>query len=433
MSENTTQKDFDFFISYSNADAATVEPIVKLMAGDFKARCWFQLFNSKQEYVDEIIKGIESSAVFVIFVSKNSALSNNVLNEIHYALSFADSHPEYKILPVVIDKDGFNINDEQYRKIRFYLNRFNMLFYKDDGLHDIVFKIFEQADYVFDTETLKESLYHTGEIEYKRLRAQNEILKKASNDIFCELVSPASVILDVGCESGANIMLKLDGIEYKHLLGVDISEESLAKATEMFGSDKNKFINCDITTEAFYDVLSDYLEGIDSAGFDLIHISSVLLHQTEPVKILKTLKRFLKSSGHLFIQDEDDGANIVHPAYPFFDKAFNIWLDSKESGDRHCARKIPSYLKECGYKSISLRRCGISNIDLTPEEQDPFWDIYFNHHLWEALSSGEYFYNYKRTKVLIDEYIAEYDKRHEEYLEGKIFIQLGFLIYVAKK
>ncbi len=432
--KSSEKREYDYFISYSNADAKIVEPIIEIMEKEYSAKCWFQLHNSKSEYIEEIIKGIENSHVFIIFVSSHSAVSNNVLNEIHYALGWADSHPEYKILPIVVDENGFNINDDINRKIRFYLNRFNMLFYKiGDDKETLINQIFEQTSFEVEKHILRESLYHSTETEAKRLRAQNEILKKASNDIFAALVNEKSVILDVGCASGTNIILRLEDLNYRHLFGIDIDSAQIAKATEFYGNDKNTFAACDITGEYFDDVLQEYLESIDSSGFDVIHISAVLLHQTEPIKILKTLRRFLKSSGHIFIQEEDDGANIVHPNSAFFDRAFAIWLDSKESGDRYCARKMPSYLKEAGYRTVSLKKCGIANIDLLPEEQEPFWDIYFNYHLWEALEEEDFFYNYKKTMKLVDEYALDYDKRFEEFMAGKIFIQLGFLFFVAKK
>ncbi len=428
------KKEYDYFISYSNMDSKIVEPIITLMEKDYNAKCWFQLHNSKSEYIDEIIKGIEDSCVFIIFVSKNSANSNNVLNEIHYALEWANSHLEYKILPIVIDDGRFDIRLEEYRKIRFYLNRYNMLFFKEnDEAHSLVSQIFQQTGFVIDEVSLSESLYHSTEVEAKRLRAQNEILKKAADDIFSELVKPSSVILDVGCASGGNIILRLEGKQYSKLFGVDIDAVQIEKANAQFGNEQNSFSVCDVTSDDLHDLLQDYLERVESTGFDLIHISSVLLHQTEPVKILKALKRYLKTSGHLFIQEEDDGANLVHPNSAFFDRAFAIWLDSRESGDRFCARKIPAYLKESGYKTVSLKKCGIANIDLAPEEQAPFWDIYFNYYLWEALEDEKFFYDYKKTMETVAEYAKDYETRYQEFLDGKIFIQLGFLFFVAKK
>ncbi len=430
---NTEKKEFDFFISYSNADTAVIEPIVRTMKREFRAKCWFQLDDSRKEYVDEITRGIENASVFLIFISRHSAMSNNVLNEVHYALGWADSHPEYIVLPIVLDDGNFNIDAEECRKIRFYLNRFNMLFYrKENDVNELIFQIFSQTNFKAEDDSPKESFYHSSDVEAKRLKAQNEILVKSSNDIFAELVTPSSVILDVGCAAGANIMLRLEGLPYRKLLGIDIDPAQLARAEEQFGNEKNTFRECDITTDALYDVLQEFLDDADASGFDVIHVSALLLHITEPVKLLKALKRYLRSSGYLFIQDEDDGANIVHPYTTFFERAFAIWADSKESGDRHCARKIPAYLAEAGYKHVSLKKCGISNIDLSPEEQSPFWDIYFNHYLWDGLER-KLFYNPKKTLPMADDYIAEYEQRFAEYMNGEIFIQLGFLFFVAQK
>ena len=160
--------------------------------------------------------------------------------------------------------------------------------------------------------------------------------------------------------------------------------------------------------------------------------SAVLLHLSDPVSLLRVLRRYLKKSGSIFIQDEDDGANLVYPYSKFFDRAFAIWADSEESGDRCCGRKIPSYLSAAGYKHVSLVKCGVSDAGLTQEKRTALWDIYFNYHL--CLAAQEYmFRNAVKTGKMLEEYEKEYDYYKKEYDEGKIFIQLGFLFFIAQK
>ena len=424
---------YDYIISYSNSDAELVTKVVDTMENIYGAKCWFQLKNSKAEFIDSIMEGIEQSKAFIVFVSPDSANSYFVLNEINHAIEWRQEHEDYEILPVVIGPKEIGLGDAVYKKIRFYLGRLNMLFLDKEGSADaLVRKIFEQTGFEIFNETLRESLYHASESEAKRLRAQNEILRDFSKDFFDETIGSEYCILDVGCADADNIMLRLHGRDYKKLLGVDIDGAQIEKANERYGGAQNRFVTCDIASDAFEDVLADYLEEEELAGFDLIHISAVLLHQSEPVKILRTLRRFLKKSGYLFIQDEDDGANLVYPSYNFFDLAFRIWADSKESGDRHCARKIPSYLKEAGYGKVRLLKCGVSNAGLDAEQSNALWDIYFNHHLWLAVDE-DMFYNLAATRKLLEEYKAEYDKYKKEYDEGNIFIQLGFLLFAAQK
>lgn len=427
------EHELDYFISYSNNDLDIVSKIVSLMENTYGARCWFQLQDSKAEFIDSIMEGIERSKAFVVFVSPNSANSYFVLNEINHAIEWKQEHDEYIILPVLIGPEEIDLKDDVYKKIRFYLGRMNMLLLKqEDSIESLVLRIFEQTGFVIYDDKLRESLYHSSDSEAKRLHAQNEILRDFSKSFFLETIQPDYCILDVGCADGESIMMRLTGKEYSKLLGIDIEESQIDKANEKYGSKKNKFTICDITSSVCDDILSDYLENEGISGFDLIHISSVLLHQAEPVKILHMLRRFLKKSGYLFIQDEDDGANLVYPTYGFFNLAFKIWADSKESGDRNCARKISSYLKEARYSKVHLIKCGVSNLGLDAEKSNALWDIYFNYHLWLAVDENM-FYNLSATKKMLEEYKAEYEYYKKEYDEGKIFIQLGFFLFVAQK
>ena len=428
----TLNNEYDFFVSFSNKDLNVVSEIVDIIENVYKAKCWFQTKDSKAEFVDAIMEGIESANAFLVFISPDSANSYFVLDEVYHAIEWKQEHPDYKILPVVISSN-MDLNSPQYKRIRFYLGRLNMIFLNQaSSTEALVLKIFEQTGFKITNDELRESLYHSSESEAKRLKAQNEVMNRFSKEFFEDVVKPESQILDVGCAGGDSIISRLQGCQYLRLLGVDIDQEQINKANEQYGSEKNTFVCCDILSDDFDSMLFDYLEENESLGFDLIHISAVLLHLVDPVKLLHTLRRYLKKNGYLFIQDEDDGANVVYPESRFFDLAFRIWADSKESGDRHCARKIPSYLAEAGYTKIRLAKCGVSNMGLPAEYQLALWDIYFNHHLWLAVDE-DMFYHLSATQKLLEEYQSIYEEYKKQYDDGKIFIQLGFFFYIVQK
>ena len=430
--KNTVNSEYDFFISFSNKDADVVSEIVNVIENVYKAKCWFQTKDSKAEFVDAIMEGIENANAFLVFVIPDSANSYFVLDEVYHAIEWKQEHPDYKILPIVISAN-MDLSSPEYKRIRFFLGRLNMIFLNKASSTDaLVLKIFEQTGFKIINDELRESLYHSSESEAKRLEAQNEIMNSFSKEFFEDVVKPEARILDVGCAGGDSIILRLQGHRYLSLLGVDLDQEQIYKANEQYGSDKNSFMCCDILSEDFDSLLVDYLEEKEALGFDLIHISAVLLHLVNPVKLLHTLRRYLKKNGYLFIQDEDDGANVVYPESRFFDLAFSIWADSKESGDRHCARKIPSYLAEAGYSKVRLAKCGVASAGLSPEYQSALWDIYFNYHLWLAVDE-DMFYHLSATKKLLKEYQSIYDEYKKQYDDGKIFIQLGFFFYIAQK
>lgn len=97
------EREYDFFISYSNADIEKVSPTIEVMEKDYGAKCWFQEKDSKAEFVDAIMEGIENSKAFIIFISAHSANSYFVLNEVNHAVEWRGEHEEYKIVPVIID------------------------------------------------------------------------------------------------------------------------------------------------------------------------------------------------------------------------------------------------------------------------------------------------------------------------------------------
>lgn len=430
---NINKSEYDFFISFSTKDVEVVSGIVDVLENVYHAKCWFQTKDSKAEFIDAIMEGIENAKAFLIFVSPDSANSYFVLNEVYHAVEWKQKHDNYAVLPIMVNSDNADFSDSAYKKMHFLLGRLNMLFLnKFSSIEALVTKIFEQTGFEIRDEVLKESLYHASESESLRLKAQNDILINFSNEYFEKAVSSDKMILDIGCANGDYIMSHLDNKEYKSLLGIDIDSEQIERANQAYQSEKNIFVACDALSNDFDSVLSDYLEDNESLGFDVIHISAMLLHLNDPVKLLKTVRRYLKKSGQLFIQDEDDGANIVHPNSRFYDLAFRIWGDSKESGDRHCARKIPEYLSQAGFTRVKLAKCGVSNVGMNSEQQSALWDIYFNYHLWLAVDE-DMFYHLDATNRLLEEYKSLYDEHKSKYDDGKTFIQLGFFFYIAQK
>lgn len=421
---------FDFFISFSNQDEQYVSQVVEKLENIYGAKCWYQLKDSKAEFINAIMNGIENSDTFVLFISPSSANSYFVLNEVNHAIECKQKNPKFKIVPVLLNSDEKDIMDDTYKAMRFYLGRLNIILTKkDDSLEWLIAKIFEQCDYKIE-EDLKASLYRSSDIEEERIKSQSEILDGFTKEFWVSTVKEDFNILDIGCSNGSNIKLHLKELKYNTLLGVDIDATQIENANK--NANKNdKFICFDVMDERFDDYLDEYLDEIDQKGFDLIHISEVLLHLQDPISLLKRLRRYLKRNGFLFIQDDDDGLNVTYPESNFFKLATDIWYDSKESGDRKCGRKIPIYLKKAGYSNVSLKRCGISNVDLPADKQNAFWDIYFNYYLWEALSSPEMFNNFNSTSKLIESYKSMYESEKEKYDNGEYFIQLGFVFYVA--
>ncbi len=268
--------------------------------------------------------------------------------------------------------------------------------------------------------------------EVFRITRQNEylniIVKKYLDDIFTNYESPS--ILDVGCSDGTNILLRLQGRKYHSLLGIDKNQKKIAIANKLHKTEKDSFMFCDINTGQLSSILKDYLNNKKLTGFDIIHISSVLLHVEKPGTILRTLKKYLSTNGCVFIQDEDDGANFVYPFDKSFEDCFYIWDHSIESGDRHMGRKIPYILNKEGYSEIKILSTSISSTDFNGGMKDCLWDIYFNSDLWVA--DDESFYDNSDAYKRFLAYKARHSELREKFMDGNYFIMLGVFFITAK-
>lgn len=202
----------DFFISYSKGDLDTVQRIVEVMENLYHAKCWFQVKDSKAEFADSIIDGIERAKVFLLFVSPHSAESFFVLNEVHHAMQWSQKHSDYLVLPVVLDQVDPQLTQPVYKTMSFYISRLNMLYYEGtDAIDELIMQIFNQAGFKILDESFRASLYHYSENEAVRLKAQNEVLLEFSRGLIEQSLKPDSFVLDIGCAGGDYISMQACG------------------------------------------------------------------------------------------------------------------------------------------------------------------------------------------------------------------------------
>lgn len=423
----------DLFVSYSNEDFDIVSNIVERFRF-FNISCWFQLDDCRQQFTKAIVDGLNGSSNFVVFVSKNSIKSNYVLNEIYMAANKNSSDRSFHIIPVILDDVDIE-NSEEFQEIKILIGRFNFVFLRKYAtIDELILKIIDQAQIDRSFDEGVNSIYDcTTDIEKTRIDAQNRFLNRIANKYLDELfdVLDKPVVLDIGCSDGDNIMRRLSGREYSKLVGVDNNDVALQNAESKYADGKNIFCHVDITDDSFETKLQEIINDAGIESFDLIHISAVLLHTKNPGEILRIAGKFLRKDGYIFIQDEDDGVNLAYPNSEFFDSCFYLYQHSKESGDRHMARKLPLLLKQNGYYDMSLKSTSISSIDFNGEEKETLWDMYFNPAFWNA-SEAKFFDSIKSVDALKKVY-EQHDSQKAAYMSGNCFVMLGIFFFTAKK
>jgi len=92
------------FISYAHIDGVLVYPEIKSLCVDHGYRIWYdEGLDPGNEWPEEIARAINTSAIFIVFISQNAVQSRNVTKEIHFALDqskpFLAVHLEEVSLP----------------------------------------------------------------------------------------------------------------------------------------------------------------------------------------------------------------------------------------------------------------------------------------------------------------------------------------------
>ena len=109
------------FLSHSSKDKFFVEYIANKIGKD---RCIYDTFSfeSGEKNIDEMIKNIEKSKLFVIFISENSLESKYVLFELEKAKKDLNNDKLKKIFPIIID-ENIKYSDE---RIPEWLKEYNL-------------------------------------------------------------------------------------------------------------------------------------------------------------------------------------------------------------------------------------------------------------------------------------------------------------------
>ena len=93
------------FISYSHKDSELVTSIVrKLALSGYKIWMDDKDIVPGDNYILKIAEGVHRSDVYVIFLTKASTDSNYVTAELSYAVKRAIEEPQFKIIPILLEK-----------------------------------------------------------------------------------------------------------------------------------------------------------------------------------------------------------------------------------------------------------------------------------------------------------------------------------------
>ncbi|KIX08891.1 uncharacterized protein Z518_03548 [Rhinocladiella mackenziei CBS 650.93] len=147
--------------------------------------------------------------------------------------------------------------------------------------------------------------------------AQRTAAKCAS--FLIEHIKPTDRILDVGCGVGSITLDLARLVPQGQVIGIDISESDLVIAQD--AADAQGIKNIDFKQVDAYKLL----ETFDENFFDIVHAHQVLLHVSEPVKMLQQIRRVARPGG--YISATDCAEVFTYPLLPAHEKQKAVWLE----------------------------------------------------------------------------------------------------------
>lgn len=163
-------------------------------------------------------------------------------------------------------------------------------------------------------------------------------------------------VLDLGSGAGYGAAMLSETASF--VLGLDISEEAVAFASENYGRDNTRFIQADLTA----DDLPDRVRAVCPEPFDLVTCFEVIEHLAQPQKLLRAVRELLAPDGALLISTP----NID---YPFNVEAVNPHHVTEYTLDefRRCLETVFPHVTIVGQRVHLL-----STVGCAPEEPVSF-------------------------------------------------------------
>jgi len=177
--------------------------------------------------------------------------------------------------------------------------------------------------------------------EQDRLRKLGDLTDEAFLQ-FLEY-SPDSCVLDVGSGLGKLGQRLAERIPHGHVWGVEQSPEQLSKVT------------LDLPNLHFQQADAHALPFEDNR-FDVAYCRYLLEHVSDPVRVLREIRRVLKPGGKVFVQENNILVSVLYPQCSRFDRVWRRFAELQKmlGGDALIGKKLLPLLTAAGFQHIRL-------------------------------------------------------------------------------
>ena len=158
---------------------------------------------------------------------------------------------------------------------------------------------------------------------------------------------PGATILDVGCGPGTITIDFATRVAPAHVIGMDSSTEIIEKATLLAA--ERDVGNVEFVTGNAYEL--PYADGT----FDIVHAHQVLQHVSNPVAMLRELRRVRKPGGVVAARDVDYGGCFWFPESDGLDHWVRLLSQVQRSneGEPDAGRRLKAWAVDAGFADVS--------------------------------------------------------------------------------
>ncbi len=365
--ENNTNEKIQIFISYRREDGLYPAMLLnrELLQNGFSV--FFDVNSIRSGQFDKIIYDkIDECTDFILIVTPSTFSSRVhddndwIRHEISHALKSAKN-----IIPLYIGKAQIPASETLPTDIQ-AVTLYNSLRQQDANLIQEVNKklidsfIQAKAQSFSSREYLQRrcSVYDPSKgNEILRLKIQANNIAEHDRAIVLPLLGKRTnnVVLDVGCAYGfvGKSLFTKDNCSL--VLGLDKSVKCLDYANAYLKDDCHRYAEIDLESDDVESRLTEILEnnGIEKA--DMIFTALTLHHLKNPLKLLRLLRKYLKTNGVIVIRGSDDGLKICNGTSGVMESIIEKTYNVTGVSDRKNGRKIFGWLKDSGFRNIKLR------------------------------------------------------------------------------
>jgi SAM-dependent methyltransferase len=159
-------------------------------------------------------------------------------------------------------------------------------------------------------------------------------------------LEPGARVLDVGCGPGTMTLDFADRVAPARVIGMDASAEVIAKATALAA--ERDVANVEFVVGNAYEL--DY----EDDSFDVVHVHQLLHHVSNPVAVLRELRRVRASDGVVGVREVDYGACFWYPESAGLERWRELLctLQRANGGEPEAGRHLKAWAKDAGFEEV---------------------------------------------------------------------------------